>query len=283
MTARLEQCFARLAEEKRAGLIPFITAGDPSVEETAAILAALPAAGADIIEIGMPFSDPMADGPAVQRANRRALQGSINLPKIFALVRDFRKTNDKTPLVLMGYANPVHHYGYEAFARDAAAAGVDGVIIVDLPPEEDAGLRRALAAASLSLIRLVTPTTDQARFARIADGASGFLYYVSVAGVTGAGHADFAAVEKAYAEKRAASKVPIAVGFGIKTPQDAARVGGFADAVVVGSAILEKMEAGMDAGGKVLKPLSPMVSEFVRDLRAALPVKGPRRAAGGVS
>ncbi|MFZ4382077.1 MAG: tryptophan synthase subunit alpha [Sandarakinorhabdus sp.] len=239
VTDRLSTRFAACAAQGRAALVTFVTAGDPDLATSAQILAALPAAGADVIEIGMPFTDPMADGPAIQRGNLRALGGGATLKDLIAMVREFRETDDATPVVLMGYFNPILSFGPERFAAEAKAAGIDGCIVVDLPPEEAAELAPALQAHGLHLVRLATPTTDAARLPAVLDGASGFLYYVSVAGVTGAGSAQAADVAAAVARLKAATSLPIAVGFGVRTPEQAAEVARCADAVVVGSAIVD--------------------------------------------
>ena len=239
MTDRLSTRFAACAAQGRAALVTFVTAGDPDLATSAQILAALPAAGADVIEIGMPFTDPMADGPAIQRGNLRALGGGATLKDLIAMVREFRETDDATPVVLMGYFNPILSFGPERFAAEAKAAGIDGCIVVDLPPEEAAELAPALQAHGLHLVRLATPTTDAARLPAVLDGASGFLYYVSVAGVTGAGSAQAGDVAAAVARLKAATSLPIAVGFGVRTPEQAAEVARCADAVVVGSAIVD--------------------------------------------
>jgi len=240
MTAdRLSTRFAACAAEGRAALVTFVTAGDPDLATSAQILAALPAAGADVIEIGMPFTDPMADGPAIQRGNIRSLGGGTTLKHLIAMVREFRETDAATPVVLMGYFNPILSFGPERFAAEAKAAGIDGCIVVDLPPEEASELTPALQAHGLHLVRLATPTTDAARLPAVLDGASGFLYYVSVAGVTGAGSAQAGDVAAAVARLKAATSLPIAVGFGVRTPEQAAAVAVHADAVVVGSAIVD--------------------------------------------
>jgi tryptophan synthase alpha chain len=239
--SRLTAKFAELKKAGRAAFIPFISAGDPDMEISLAILEALPACGADIIELGMPFSDPMADGPAVQMSSTRALKAGATMPKVIELVRKFRKKDAKTPIVLMGYFNPIHAYGTAKFARDVAAAGVDGLIAVDLPIEEDDVLRLPAAAQGVDLVRFVTPTTDAARLARILEAASGYLYYVSVAGVTGTKSFAEADVAAAIARVRAATDLPVAVGFGIRTPEQAATIARLADGVVVGSAIVNKV------------------------------------------
>jgi tryptophan synthase alpha chain len=239
--SRIAARFAELKKQNRAAFVPFITAGDPNLETSLAILERLPGAGADVIELGVPFSDPMADGPAVQASSLRALEAGMTLHKTLELVRKFRKADQKTPIVLMGYYNPVHAYGTAKFAKDAAAAGVDGLITVDLPPEEDEVLRMPANAQGVDIVRLATPTTDAARLNVILNGASGYLYYVSVAGVTGTKSFDETSVRDAIAKIRAASDIPATVGFGIKTPEQAAQIARFADGAVVGSAIVSRI------------------------------------------
>jgi len=246
--SRIAGRFAELKTAGRAAFVPFITAGDPDAETSFEILQELPAAGADLIELGVPFSDPMADGPAVQASSLRALQAGMNVPKVLELVRRFRKADSKTPIILMGYYNPIHAYGTARFAKDAAAAGVDGLITVDLPPEEDEVLRLPANAHGLDIVRLATPTTDDARLKTIANGAGGFLYYVSIAGVTGTKDFAKAEVEKAVARMKAQSGLPCAVGFGIKTPEQAAQIARFADGAVVGSAIVTHVAEGLTNG-----------------------------------
>jgi len=239
--SRLSERFATLKQQNRAALITFLTAGDPNYEQSLALLKALPEAGADIIELGMPFSDPMADGPAIQRANLRALAGGQTLSRTLQLVREFREDNQDTPLVLMGYFNPIHCYGVPAFVADAKAAGVDGLILVDLPVEHDTELCVPAQAAGLDFIRLCTPTTDENRLPQVLAGSSGFIYYVSVAGVTGAASASDDAIKQALNRLRRHSQLPLAVGFGIRSPEQAAQVARLADGVVVGSALVEKI------------------------------------------
>ena len=239
--SRLATRFAELKKQNRAAFVPFITAGDPNLETSLAILEQLPAAGADVIELGVPFSDPMADGPAVQASSLRALEAGMTMHKTLDLVRKFRKGDAKTPIVLMGYYNPIHAYGTAKFAKDAAAAGVDGLITVDLPPEEDEVLRMPANAQGVDIVRLATPTTDEARLKVILNGASGYLYYVSVAGVTGTKSFDESDVRSALSKIRAASEIPVTVGFGIKTPEQAAQIARFADGSVVGSAIVSRI------------------------------------------
>jgi tryptophan synthase alpha chain len=245
--SRISARFAELKAANRAAFVPFITAGDPDAETTSALLEKLPAAGADLIELGVPFSDPMADGPAIQASSLRALKSGMSWPKVLELVRRCRKADKTTPLVLMGYYNPIHAYGTARFAKEAADAGVDGLITVDLPPEEDEVLRLPAAAQGLDIVRLATPTTDEVRLEAVLDGAGGFLYYVSIAGITGTKSFTERDVHAAVAKIKAASGLPCVVGFGIKTPEQAGEVAAFADGAVVGSAIVERLAA---AGGK---------------------------------
>ena len=246
--SRLSETFARLKREGRAAFVPFITAGDPDMETSFAVLGQLPSCGADVIELGMPFTDPMADGPAVQASSVRALKAGATMAKVLKMVEKFRKTDAVTPIVLMGYYNPIHAYGTARFARDVAAAGVDGLIVVDLPIEEDEVLRVPAKAQGVDLIRFVTPTTDGARLKRIADGASGYLYYVSVAGVTGTKAVPEEEVRAAMARVKAITDLPCTVGFGIRSIQQAAAIARVADGVVVGSAIVSKVAENMNAG-----------------------------------
>lgn len=240
--SRLQTRFAELKEQNRAALVTFVTAGDPDYATSLAILKGLPAAGADVIELGMPFTDPMADGPAIQLANIRALSGHQNLAKTLLMVREFREGNSDTPLVLMGYFNPIHHYGVAKFIAEAKASGVDGMIVVDMPPEHNSELCDPAQAAGLDFIRLTTPTTDDARLPKVLTGSSGFVYYVSVAGVTGAGSATTDQVSEAIERLRRHTDLPISVGFGIRTPEQAAAIARLADGVVVGSALIDKIE-----------------------------------------
>ncbi|GAB4525822.1 MAG: tryptophan synthase subunit alpha [Amphiplicatus sp.] len=268
--SRIAARFDALAREGRAGFVPFLMAGDPDYETSLTLLKALPAAGADVIELGVCFTDPMADGPAIQAAGLRALRAGQTLRRTLALVRSFREEDDRTPIVLMGYYNPFHAYGVEAFVKDAQAAGVDGLIVVDLPPEEDAELCLPARAAGLDFIRLATPTTDAARMPAVLKNASGFVYYVSVAGVTGAKTGDAGAVAAAAARLKAASGLPVAVGFGIKTAEKAAGFARVADAVVVGSALVERLAAALDADpGRPDIVLNPVLS-LARDLGGAV-------------
>lgn len=244
--SRIAKRFAALKAADCAAFVPFITAGDPDGDTTAALLEGLPHAGADLIELGVPFSDPMADGPVIQVSSQRALAAGMSMLKVLDLVRGFRKKDNETPIVLMGYYNPIHAYGTAKFVKDAAEAGVDGLIVVDLPPEEDAVLRLPAAASGLDIVRLATPTTTGARLPQVLDGASGFLYYVSIAGVTGTKNFAEDEVRSAVERLQAASGLPVAVGFGIKTPENAAFIARVADGAVIGSAIVEKLAAGLD-------------------------------------
>ena len=241
MTTRITTRFAELRAANRAGFIPFITAGDPDADTSFAILEKLPEVGADLIELGVPFSDPMADGPAIQASSLRALKSGASVKRTLELVTRFRKRDSTTPIVLMGYYNPIHAYGVDRFAQDAARAGVDGLIVVDLGPEEDVVLRARAAKSNLDIVRLATPTTDDARLKTVLDGAGGFLYYVSVAGVTGTKTFTADDVKQAIDRIKRASKLPCAVGFGIRTPEAAASIARIADAAVVGSAIVSRI------------------------------------------
>ena len=269
-TGRIDRRFAALKEEGRAGLVTFITAGDPDDATSLEILHALPAAGADIIELGMPFTDPMADGPAIQQASERALRAGQTMAKTLDMVRDFRRRDPDTPLVLMGYYNPVYVHGNERFLADAKEAGVDGLIIVDLPPEEDDELCLPAKRAGLDFIRLATPTTDARRLPAVLANASGFLYYVSVTGVTGTKEPDFTAVAHAVDAIRAHTDLPIAVGFGVKSPQQAATLAQSADAVVVGSALVSAIAASLDDAGRATAGTVGAVTDLVARLAAAI-------------
>jgi tryptophan synthase alpha chain len=271
---RIAARFAKLRAEGRAGLVTFVTAGDPDFETSLAIVSGLPKAGADVIELGMPFTDPMADGPAIQAAGLRALKAGASTKHTLELVRRFRESDTETPIVLMGYYNPIYHYGVDAFVGDARAAGADGLIIVDLPPEEDRELREPAETAGLHLIRLATPTTDAQRLPKVLAHSSGFLYYVAVAGITGTKSADAADIERAIARIRASTKLPIAVGFGIRTPEQAADIGRFADAAVVGTALVATVAANLDSNGAPRPGLVDRVLAFAADL--ARGVRGAR-------
>lgn len=270
MTTRIDQCFAALAADRRAGLVTFIMAGDPDLATSLAVLKGLPAAGADIVELGMPFTDPMADGPAIQAAGLRALHAGTTLRKTLALVKEFRAGNATTPLVLMGYYNPIYVYGVERFLADAMAAGVDGLIVVDLPPEEDAELCLPALRAGLNFIRLATPTTDDARLPAVLANTSGFVYYVSITGITGAATPDYSAVAAAVARIKRHTDLPVAVGFGVKTAASAATIAASADAVVVGSALVEALRASLDDNAAATPKTVSAVADLVRQLAAGV-------------
>jgi len=266
---RIESRFAELAREGRAGFVAYVMAGDPDASTSLEILKRLPGAGADIIELGLPFSDPMADGPSIQRAAIRALDAGMKLSGVLDLVRRFREHDSTTPIVLMGYLNPILSRGLETFAAAAAAAGVDGLIVVDCPPEEAEPLANALDDAGVDLIRLATPTTDAARLRVVARRTRGFVYYVSVTGVTGGKAARAADIAPAVARVRDASGLPVAVGFGIRTPAQARDVADIADAVVVGSALVEIVEAETAAGRDPAVAVADAVSALSNAVRSA--------------
>lgn len=266
---RIDRRFAALKAENRAGFVSYVMAGDPDAATALAILEGLPAAGADLIELGFPFSDPMAEGPTIQRASQRALAQKMTLNGTLDLVRAFRQGDQDTPLILMGYLNPLVNKGFETFAREAAEAGVDGLIVVDCPPEEADPLADALEAHGVSLIRLATPTTDDARLPAVVRRTSGFLYYVSVAGVTGVKSADAGDVAPAVARLRAASGLPVAVGFGIRTPEQAAAVARIADAAVVGSALVDEIESAAKVNENVTEKVLLKASELAKAVRSA--------------
>ncbi len=272
---RLDSCFAKLKAEGRAAFVAYVMAGDPDPASAWDILSGLPAAGADIIELGMPFSDPMAEGPPIQRAAQRSLKQGFTVAKTLDVVRRFRQGDQTTPIVLMGYLNPILSRGYARFAAEAAEAGVDGLIVVDCPPEEADPLADELEKAGVSLIRLATPTTDDKRLPTVLRRTSGFVYYVSVAGVTGVKEADAEAVRPAVERVRAASGLPVAVGFGVRSPERAAAVARIADAVVVGSALVDEIASALDKGedpaAKVLARAKGL-AQAVRDSRRQ-PVK----------
>ena len=273
MTGRIEARFAALKKEGRAALMTFVMAGDPDYETSLAILGALPVAGADLIELGMPFTDPMADGPAIQAAELRALRGGQNMRRTLALVREFRRSDAATPLVLMGYYNPIYVYGVERFLEAARRAGVDGLIVVDLPPEEDSELCLPAMKAGLNFIRLATPTTDDRRLPAVLANTSGFVYYVSVTGITGSAAVDSAAVAQAVARIKRHTKLPVCVGFGIRTPEAARAIAADADGAVVGSALVDVLRNSLDAGGKA----SAKTVDAVTGLAASL-AQGIREA-----
>ncbi|MEQ8282698.1 MAG: tryptophan synthase subunit alpha [Parvibaculum sp.] len=266
MTTRLDKRFARLKAEARAGFITFITAGDPDFDTTLAILKGLPGAGADVIELGMPFTDPMADGPAIQASTQRALKAGASMMKTLELVRRFRAGDSDTPIVLMGYYNPIYHMGVELFLSRATEAGVDGLIVVDLPPEEDDELCEPAMRAGLNFIRLATPTTDDRRLPAVLANTSGFVYYVSINGITGSASPEARNVAAAVARIKRHTSLPVAVGFGIRTPEQAAEIARNADGAVVGSAIVDAIAAEIDAQGRVKPGAADRVLDFVRKL-----------------
>ena len=268
-TARIDARFAALKTEGRAAFVAYVMAGDPDAATAAKILAGLPGAGADLIELGFPFSDPMAEGPPIQRAAQRALAQGMTLQGTLDLVRGFRAGDQTTPVILMGYANPLASRGYEAFAGDAADAGVDGIIVVDLPPEEADPLADALDRVQLSLIRLATPTSDDARLATIVRRTSGFVYYVSVAGVTGVKEADAAVVAPQVSRVRKASGLPVAVGFGIRTAERAAAIARVADAAVVGSALVDEIAQAVEMNEDVTPRVLSKVNSLAKAVRSA--------------
>jgi tryptophan synthase alpha chain len=270
MSTRIERRFAELKTAKRAGLVIFVTAGDPTYEVSRDIVLGLPAAGADVIEIGMPFTDPMADGPAIQASSLRALKNGQNMKKTLQLVRDFRVKDDKTPIVLMGYYNPMYSHGVDKFLLDAGKAGVDGLIVVDLPPEEDSELCLPALKAGLNFIRLATPTTDDKRLPTVLNNTSGFVYYVSIMGITGTRSASNTDIGTAVARLKRHTDLPVAVGFGITTPEGAAAVAKIADAAVVGSAVVGRIAAALDAYGKPLPHAASSALELVADLAAGV-------------
>lgn len=266
MTTRLTTSFARCAAQGRAALVTFVTAGDPDYATAEAILHALPAAGADIIELGVPFTDPMADGIPIQLAGQRALKGGQTLAKTLAMVKDFRKVDATTPIVLMGYYNPIYIYGVDIFIKDALAAGVDGLIMVDLPPEEDEELCLPALKAGLNFIRLATPTTDDKRLPKVLQNTSGFVYYVSMTGITGGVIASYDAVGEAVARIKAHTSLPVAVGFGVKTAADASAIARGADGVVVGSALVERVRLSLDTDGNATSGTVKAVTDLVAEL-----------------
>ena len=263
---RIDARFALARAENRAALVTFVTAGDPDHATSLEILRSLPKAGADVIELGMPFTDPMADGPAIQAAGLRALAGGETLEKTLDLVRDFRAGDDATPIILMGYYNPIYVRGVESFLIEAKAAGVDGLIVVDLPPEEDEELCLPALAQGLAFIRLATPTTDDARLPAVLKNTAGFVYYVSVTGVTGVATPDFKVVSGAVARLKRHTDLPVAVGFGVKTPEHAAAIAAGADGVVVGSALVEAVRGSLDGEGRATSNTVPAVEALVSAL-----------------
>jgi tryptophan synthase alpha chain len=277
MTTRIDTRFAQLKTEGRAAFVTFLMAGDPDLATSLEIIKALPKAGADIIEIGMPFTDPMADGPSIQAAGLRALKAGTTLRKTLQMVRDFRAADDATPIVLMGYYNPIYIYGVDKFLADAKAAGVDGLIIVDLPPEEDAELCLPAMKAGLNFIRLATPTTDDKRLPAVLANTSGFVYYVSITGITGSGSADSSAVGAAVARIKRHTSLPVCVGFGIRTPDAARDIAQHANGAVVGSALVDALKATLDGDGKATGATVSAVADLVASL--AQGVRGAKQAA----
>jgi tryptophan synthase alpha chain len=270
MTSRIDRRFAALKEEGRAALVTFTMAGDPDYGGSLAILKALPQAGADLIELGMPFTDPMADGPAIQAAGLRALKAGQNMRRTLALVREFRRGDAATPIVLMGYYNPIYVYGGERFLADARSAGVDGLIVVDLPPEEDEELCLPALKAGLNFVRLATPTTDDKRLPTVLKNASGFVYYVSITGITGAAAPDNAKVTAAVKRIRRHTKLPVCVGFGVRTAEQARAIAEGADGVVVGSALVEAVRKSLDPDGEANVTAVSSVTDLVRTLAAGV-------------
>ena len=282
MATRIDRRFAELKTEGRAALVTFLTAGDPDPETSLALVQALPAAGADVIELGMPFTDPMADGPAIQMSSQRALKAGQTLKKTLELVRAFRGSDDATPLVLMGYYNPIYVYGVDRFLRDAKSAGVDGLIIVDLPPEEDGELCLPALKAGLNFIRLATPTTDDNRLPTVLSNTSGFVYDVSITGITGAATPDAEKVAAAVARIKRHTKLPVAVGFGVRTAEQAAGIASGADGVVVGSALVSVLKGSLDpndkATEKTVSGVVDLVAALARGVRGASADKSTRSA-----
>jgi tryptophan synthase alpha chain len=273
MTTRIDRRFAALKAEGRAALVTFIMTGDPDYDTSLALAKALPKAGADVIELGMPFTDPMADGPAIQAAGLRALAGGQTMIKTLKLVREFRAGNEYTPIVLMGYYNPIYIYGVDKFLIDAKAAGVDGLIVVDLPPEEDDELCLPALKAGLNFIRLATPTTDDKRLPAVLNNTSGFVYYVSITGITGAAAPDAGKVSAAVARIKRHTKLPVAVGFGVRSAEQARAIAANADGVVVGSALVDALRGSLDKAGKggpaTVKTVTDLVSQLAEGVRAA--------------
>ena len=273
MSTRIDHRFGDLRKEGRPGLVTFISAGDPDYDTSLAILRAMPGAGADIIELGMPFSDPMAEGPPIQRSSQRALRGGQTMVKTLAMVREFRKADSRTPIVLMGYYNPIYVYGNERFIADALSAGADGLIVVDLPPEADEELCIPALKAGLNFIRLATPTTDDKRLPAVLANTSGFVYYVSITGITGTAAPDTGRVANAVKRIKGHTKLPVAVGFGVRTADQARTIGLDADGVVVGSALVNAIAASLDPGGRAsastVSAVTTLTQELARGVREA--------------
>jgi tryptophan synthase alpha chain len=279
MSTRIEQRFAALAKEGRAALVTFTMAGDPDYDSALSIVKALPQAGADVIELGMPFTDPMADGPVIQAAGLRALKAGQDMKKTLAMVHEFRRGDDVTPMVLMGYYNPIYVYGSERFLADAKSAGVDGLIIVDLPPEEDAELCIPALKAGLNFIRLTTPTTDDKRLPTVLTNTSGFVYYVSITGITGSAAPDPSKVTDAVVRIKRNTKLPVCVGFGVRTAEQARAIAQGCDGVVVGSALVDTVRKSLDADGKATAATAASVADLVRALSRG--VRSARRVPAG--
>jgi tryptophan synthase alpha chain len=275
MTIRIDRRFAALKDQGRAALVTFVMAGDPDYQSSLAILKALPGAGADLIELGMPFTDPMADGPAIQAAGLRALKAGQNMKRTLALVREFRRGDDVTPIVLMGYYNPIYVYGVAQFLADAGGAGVDGLIVVDLPPEEDTELCLPALKAGFNFIRLATPTTDDDRLPTVLANTSGFVYYVSITGITGSTAPDAGKVAEAVARIKRHTKLPVCVGFGVRTAEQARVFAEGADGVVVGSALVDTVRINLGPDGKATPATVTAIADLVRSLAAG--VNGARR------
>ncbi|MCE7029026.1 tryptophan synthase subunit alpha [Jiella avicenniae] len=270
MTTRIEARFAKLKEEARPALVTFVMAGDPDHETALEVVRGLPGAGADVIELGMPFSDPMADGPAIQKAGLRALKAGESLKKTLSLVKDFRQGDAETPIILMGYFNPIYIYGVDAFVADALAAGVDGLIVVDLPPEMDDELCLPALDAGLNFIRLATPTTDDKRLPAVLKNTSGFVYYVSITGITGSAAPDAAKVAAAVERIKRHTDLPVCVGFGVRSAEQAAEIGRGADGVVVGSALVSAIEASLQPGGTpAVQAVTDIVARLAEGVRTS--------------
>lgn len=273
--SRIDAMFAKLRGENRAGLGVFISAGDPDRDSSQTLLNGLPGAGADMVEFGMPFTDPMADGPSIQESSQRALRNGASLKQTLEMVAEFRKTNQDMPIILMGYFNPIYIYGVDLFINDALSSGADGLIVVDLPPEEDEELCIPALKKDLGFVRLATPTTDDERLPAVLNNTNGFVYYVSITGITGTAEVPTDLVAKAVERLRRHTDLPIGVGFGIKTPENAAAIARVADAAIVGSAVVDRLKAGLDADGKAKPGMVEDVLSFVARL-----VDGVRSARG---
>jgi tryptophan synthase alpha chain len=277
MTTRIDACFAALKKQRRSAFVTYVMAGDPDPETALAVVKALPKAGADIIELGIPFTDPMADGPSIQASGLRALKAGMTLKKTLDLVRGFRKDDNTTPLVLMGYYNPIYIYGVDKFLADAKSAGVDGLIIVDLPPEEDTELCLPAIKAGLNFIRLATPTTDDKRLPAVLANTSGFVYYVAIAGITGTASADAKVVGEAVSRIKKHTSLPVCVGFGIRTPEAARNIAERADGSVVGTALVDALSGSLDGEGRATAKTVNAVADLVAAL--AQGVRGAKQAA----